>query len=122
MALYARHAPGLAATAAERALESCAVAPHEIDHLVIVSCTGFVAPGPDVALVERLGLRRDVERTIVGFMGCHGALNGLRAARAYAEDPEARVLLCAVVHSPWGRQTQTPKVASSTQLAEHTLL
>jgi prepilin-type processing-associated H-X9-DG protein len=30
-------------------------------------------------------------------MGCHGALNGLRVARAYIEaDPNARVLLCAI--------------------------
>ncbi|MCC6154308.1 MAG: type III polyketide synthase, partial [Candidatus Hydrogenedentes bacterium] len=33
----------------------------------------------------------------VGFMGCHGALNGLRVARGFIEsDPNARVLLCAV--------------------------
>ena len=41
--------------------------------------------------------RPTVQRTHVGFMGCHGALNGLRVARAFAEaDPAARVLLCAV--------------------------
>src|SRR5262249_53566458 len=35
--------------------------------------------------------------THVGFMGCHGALNGLRVARAFAaEEPAARLLLCAV--------------------------
>jgi len=33
----------------------------------------------------------------VGFMGCHGAFNGLRVARAFVEaDPSACVLLCAV--------------------------
>jgi predicted naringenin-chalcone synthase len=37
-----------------------------------------------------------VERTHVGFMGCHGALNGLRVAGAYAgSDRSARVLVCA---------------------------
>src|SRR5947209_4547977 len=42
-------------------------------------------------------LRPTVERTHVGFMGCHGALNGLRVARALTgADPSARVLLCAV--------------------------
>ena len=37
------------------------------------------------AFVRALGLPRTVERTHVGFMGCHGALNGLRVARAFAE-------------------------------------
>jgi len=32
----------------------------------------------------------------VGFMGCHGAINGLKVARAFAESqPSGRVLLCA---------------------------
>ena len=62
-----------------------------------MSCTGFVAPGVDLALIRGLGLRPTVERTHVGFMGCHGALNGLRVANAFAAaDPAARVLLCAV--------------------------
>ncbi|MBL8798437.1 MAG: type III polyketide synthase, partial [Planctomycetia bacterium] len=47
--------------------------------------------------IKELGLPPTVERTHVGFMGCHGALNGLRVARAIAEsNPHACVLLCAV--------------------------
>ena len=66
-------------------------------HLVTVSCTGFVSPGVDAAIVEGLNLRRDVERTNVGFMGCHGALNGVRVASAFAEAaPDAVPLVCAV--------------------------
>ena len=83
--------------------------PGSITHLVTVSCTGFVAPGVDLALIRGLGLRPTVERTHVGFMGCHGALNGLRVANAFASaDPAARVLLCAVelcsLHYHYGRQ------------------
>ena len=49
----------------------------------------------DLALIERLGLRADVQRTHVGFMGRHAALNGLRVARAFAEaDADAVVLIC----------------------------
>src|SRR5262249_751861 len=55
------------------------------------------APGFDVGLIKSLGLPPEVERTHVGFMGCHGALNGLRVARSFVESqPPARVLLCAV--------------------------
>ena len=40
-----------------------------------------------------LDLDRGTERTHVGFMGCHGALNGLLVARAFAaSDPEAQVV------------------------------
>lgn len=96
MELYARHAGKLAGTAARQALERAAVRPREITHLITVSCTGFRAPGPDLELFRELGLPATVERTHVGFMGCHGALNGLRVARALAAEPRARVLLCAV--------------------------
>ncbi len=48
-------------------------------------------------LFHELGLSPSVARTHVGFMGCHGALNGLRVARSFVEaDPNARVLLCAI--------------------------
>jgi predicted naringenin-chalcone synthase len=96
-ALYAAEAPTLALRAAVPALKESGFAADTVTHLVTVSCTGFVAPGIDLALVNGLGLRPTVERTHVGFMGCHGALNGLRAANAYASaDPAARVLLVAV--------------------------
>lgn len=51
-----------------------------ITHLIVVSCTGFFAPGLDVALARELGLRADVQRTLIGFMGCAAAFNALRMA------------------------------------------
>jgi predicted naringenin-chalcone synthase len=97
MAEYERLAPGLALPAARAALAASGVSPASVTHLVTVSCTGFVSPGVDAALIGELGLRPSVERTHVGFMGCHGALNGLRVARSFVEDdPGAVPLLCAV--------------------------
>jgi predicted naringenin-chalcone synthase len=94
---YAASAPPLAVAASQMALDRSAIPPPDITHLVTVSCTGFLAPGIDVTLIQQLNLRPTVERTHVGYMGCHGALNGLRAARAFVDaDPKARVLLCAV--------------------------
>jgi len=96
MLYYVEHASPLATEAAQKAIENSGIAPRDLTHLVTVSCTGFHAPGVDIDLVAALGLRATIERTHIGFMGCHGALNGLRAARAFAEaDPKARVLLCA---------------------------
>ena len=97
MEVYEREAPGLAVGAACRAIEDSGLDAGSFTHLITVSCTGFHSPGTDAALVEQLGLRRTVERTHVGFMGCHGALNGMRVAASFARaDPQARVLLCAV--------------------------
>jgi predicted naringenin-chalcone synthase len=94
---YIHEAGPLALRAARQALEESAVPPHRLTHLVTVSCSGFSAPGVDVQLIKGLGLPATLERTHIGFMGCHGALNGLRVARAFTSAvPDARVLLCAV--------------------------
>ncbi len=96
MAWYEAEAPPLAETAARRALDDASTPVDAITHLVTVSCTGFFSPGIDAVLIDALGLPRTVHRTHVGFMGCHGALNGLRVAASQAGAAEARVLLCAV--------------------------
>ena len=94
---YAQEAPALAYEASRRALEAAGAAPPQVTHVVTVSCTGFAAPGVDIRLTKALGLPGTVERTHIGFMGCHGALNGLRVAAALAcQQPKARVLVCAV--------------------------
>jgi predicted naringenin-chalcone synthase len=94
---YERDAPPLGAEAARGALADAQIDTSAITHIVTVSCTGFAAPNFDIGLISALGLRRTVARTNVGFMGCHGALNGLRVAKAYADSmPDATVLVCAV--------------------------
>jgi len=97
MQRYALESVPLALSAAENALRESGLQPSEITHLVTVSCTGFFAPGPDIVLIKRLGLNPEVSRLHIGFMGCHGALNGLRQCQSIADaDPGARILLCAV--------------------------
>ncbi|GAA4182028.1 type III polyketide synthase [Gryllotalpicola koreensis] len=94
---YVRQSPPLALAAARSALASAPVAARDVTHVITVSCTGFFAPGPDVALVRGLGLRTDVRRLHVGFMGCHGAFPALRAAvDACRADPAAVVLVVCV--------------------------
>jgi predicted naringenin-chalcone synthase len=97
MERYNQEALPLALESSRRALAASGVKPSEITHLVTVSCTGFAAPGVDVGLIKGLGLKPTTVRTHIGFMGCHGAINGLRAAAGYTgSDPRARVLLCCV--------------------------
>ena len=97
MLRYAEESLPLAAAAGEQGLAGAAISPAEITNLVTVSCTGFFAPGIDIGLVTRLRLPPTVGRLHIGFMGCHGVLNALRAARATVDaDPAATVLICAV--------------------------
>lgn len=97
MQAYADAAVDLAAKAAGHALEGALTPAESITHLVTASCTGFGAPGVDLALVDRLRLPASVRRTNVGFMGCHAAVNALAVARALAEEsPANRVLVVCV--------------------------
>lgn len=91
MARYERDAPALAATAVERLQIND---PASLTHLIIISCTGLSAPGLDFDLIARFGLNPSIERTMVGFMGCYAAINGLKLARHIVRsDPDARVLV-----------------------------
>jgi predicted naringenin-chalcone synthase len=92
MKLFAAKAPKLAAAAVERLDRGNRRA--GLTHLIITCCTGFTAPGLDLALVERCKLPRSIERTIIGFMGCYAAINALKLARHIVRsDPQARILL-----------------------------
>ena len=91
MRLYGEAAPELALRAIEALREHSDL--DGITHLVVASCTGFVAPGVDQIIAERLALG-DVERTLIGFMGCYAAVAALRTAHHIVRsEPAARVLV-----------------------------
>ena len=98
MAVYRREALPLVLEAVRDCLRQVPdVAPHSITHLVTVSCTGMYAPGLDIELVQALGLRPDVRRTCVNFMGCYAAVNAVKLADAFCRaDAAARVLIVSV--------------------------
>jgi len=94
---YQTCALDLACQAAQQALWQAAVANDAVTHLIVVSCTGFSAPGLDIYLVKRLGLPPTTARTLIGFMGCHAAFNGLKVCHTICQtDVQARVLLVCV--------------------------
>ena len=110
MTTYARTAPELALKAVEDLAQRTAV--DGITHLVVASCTGFVAPGIDQIIARRLGLDGSVERTLVGFMGCYAAVAALRVAHHIARsDADARVLVVTVELCSLHMQ-DTPELAS----------
>lgn len=96
MALYAPQALDLALRAVHALAppDELAARLARVSHLVLASCTGFAAPGLDVELIDALGLKDDVQRTVVGFMGCAAALPALRVAQlAVRDDADALALV-----------------------------
>lgn len=81
-ARFARHAPALAAQAAERALQRAGIAVQAVDAVVVSTCTGYLCPGLSSYVVERLGLRADVQAYDLVGQGCAAALPNLQLGRA----------------------------------------
>ncbi len=98
MAVYRREALPLATEAVRDCLRQVPdVAPASITHVITVSCTGMYAPGLDIELVQALGLRPNVRRTCVNFMGCYAAVNAVKLADAFClADARARVLIVSI--------------------------
>ena len=79
---FAKHAPDLASRAATRALQQGGYQPHDIDAVIISTCTGYLCPGLTSYLAEHLGLRPDVLALDLVGQGCGAALPNLRTAEA----------------------------------------
>lgn len=94
MSRYAEFAPDLAMRAISHLAGQVPLG--DISHLVVASCTGFVAPGIDQIIAGQLGIS-GAERTLIGFMGCYAAVAALRTARHIVRsEPAARVLVVTV--------------------------
>ncbi|RZC67655.1 hypothetical protein C5167_011340 [Papaver somniferum] len=66
----------------------------DITHVVYVSSSEIRLPGGDLYLATQLGLRNDVGRVMLYFLGCYGGVTGLRVAKDIAENNlGSRVLL-----------------------------
>jgi len=95
MERFAREALPLGAEAIEASLRDAGLDARDVDHLAVVTCTGYGTPGLDIRLAAELGMRPDVERTHIGHMGCYAALPGLAAvSNAAVARGQVSVLLC----------------------------
>ena len=96
MHAYQQFALPLATEAAQNCINSVDFPVH-ISHLITVSCTGLYAPGIDIELIQSLGLQTSTQRTAINFMGCYGAFNALKVAKAITEaNAQAQVLVVCV--------------------------
>jgi len=95
MQVYKSHAFEIASRAVRDLLaQNPKLHPREITHLVVTSCTGFYAPGLDLELQKEFGLSDNLERSVIGFMGCYAAFNALKVAyHAVRSKPESKVLV-----------------------------
>jgi alkylresorcinol/alkylpyrone synthase len=79
---FVAHAPVLASEAARRALDQAGLQASDIDAVAVSTCTGYLCPGLSGYVVERLGLRRDVQAFDLVGQGCAAALPNMRLGYA----------------------------------------
>jgi alkylresorcinol/alkylpyrone synthase len=88
---WLRVAPELAANAARESLDRAGLRAIDVDHLFLITVTGIAAPGADVGVAARLGMRRDLRRTPIFGLGCAGGASGIARAADYLRgDPRRR--------------------------------
>ena len=96
-ALYLEHAVKLLEEAAMKALKKAKLDFSDIDGLVIVSSSGIATPSLDALLMEKLHLKRTMERLPIFGLGCAGGVIGLsRVAQLAKGAPEKRYLYMVV--------------------------
>ena len=96
-ARFAKHAPTLASVSAERALADARLDAQQIDAVIISTCTGYLCPGLTSYLIERLGLRPDVQAFDLVGQGCAAALPNWRMAEALLKSGSCRHVLSVCV-------------------------
>jgi len=69
----------------------------DIDSIVVVSTTGIATPSLDALLIERMGLRRTVQRMPIFGLGCAGGVLGLARAASQAAVAPGKTVLFLVV-------------------------
>jgi predicted naringenin-chalcone synthase len=83
MRRYVTEAQPLGKDALASALDDAGVPSADIGLFAVVSCTGYATPGLDITLACDTGMPNDVQRLVIGHMGCYAALPGLGAVRDF---------------------------------------
>jgi len=77
---FIRHAEALITRAIADVCRSSGVEPEELDHIFLVSTTGFATPSLDARVLNTLPLPPTILRTPVWGLGCAGGVAGLGRA------------------------------------------
>jgi len=95
-ARYSEHAKARVPPVVRQALRNAGLAPHDIDLLIYVSCTGFTMPSMTAWLITSMGFRPSTRQLPIAQLGC--AAGGAAVNRAHdfcTAYPEANVLIVA---------------------------
>jgi alkylresorcinol/alkylpyrone synthase len=95
--IYLAASLDLLETATRAALSRAGRTADEIDAIVVVSTTGIATPSLDALLMERMGLRRTIQRLPIFGLGCVGGVIGLARAATLAQSMPGRLVLFLVV-------------------------
>ncbi len=95
MRRYVAEALPLGKEAVGAALADADLAAEDVGLFAVASCTGYATPGIDIRTAAALGMGDDVQRLVVGHMGCYAALPALGAVGDFAAARgRPAVLLC----------------------------
>ncbi|RFU23146.1 type III polyketide synthase [Geodermatophilus marinus] len=95
MQRYVEEALPLGKQAVAGALDAAGLSPGEVGLFAVATCTGYATPGLDIRLAGDLGMPADLQRLLVGHMGCYAAVPGLSAVGDFVTArSRPAVLLC----------------------------
>jgi len=118
MERYLTEAVPLGRQAVRAALGDAGIQPNEVGLLVVASCTGYAAPGLDIILAADLGMPSDLQRLLIGHMGCYAALPALSAGADFVvARGQPAVVLCLELTSLHVQ----PSTADPQQVVAHAL-
>ena len=84
MQRFVEEAMPLGKEAVSSAMANAGLTASDVGLFAVVSCTGYATPGLDILLARDLGMSVDVQRLVIGHMGCYAALPGLGAVADFA--------------------------------------
>lgn len=90
-------APALASQALTHALRKAGLKAHELDALIVTTCTGYLCPGVSSYMAETLAMREDAWLQDIVGLGCGAAIPALRSASAILGSEPDRIVACVSV-------------------------
>ena len=95
MRRYLVEALPLGKDAVAAALADAGLAAEDVGLFAVATCTGYATPGLDIRIAADLGMAPDLQRVLVGHMGCYAAVPGLSTVADFVvSHRRPAVLLC----------------------------
>ena len=119
MRRYLVEALPLGKDAVAAALADAGLSAEDVGLFAVATCTGYATPGLDIRIAADLGMAPDLQRVLVGHMGCYAAVPGLSTVTDYVvSHRRPAVLLCCELTS---LHVQPPSPIDRGQVVSHAL-